>query len=125
MTKETKKRLAPLSVRFTADELELIEQAAILAGEQKSTFVKKTVLGHKLVRRRNIGKLTIKDREALLRVYHELRKSGLIRTFNTVANVLSKGHSVYTLMEKTTLLNACADIQLLRRLIEKALGISS
>lgn len=129
MTKEKKKYSSPLSVRFNEKEDELLTQLAASAGIPKSTFVKKVALNQELPKTKRKPKkqstLSIKDREEFYRIYGALRNSGLVKVFNAVTNALVKGHAVTNAVEKSVLLAACADIQFIRKIIEKAIHISN
>ncbi|MEO9947381.1 MAG: hypothetical protein ABJH28_20730 [Paraglaciecola sp.] len=66
----------------------------------------------------------MEDQKSLLKIYDALRKSGLVKIFNDIANTLNNGFASENAVEKSALLNACADINTLRNLLEKVLSFT-
>jgi uncharacterized protein (DUF1778 family) len=122
--KPRKKQIAPLSVRFSKDELQLLEELAALSDISIRAYVKKAALNGKVPKSRKRTALSREDKKLLFKVYGALRQSSLVKTFNIIGNALVKGQAVINVVEKAALLNACADIKTIRLAIEKALNIS-
>lgn len=123
-TPSRKKSPPPISVRFNTEQLSLLEELATLADLPLSTFIKKVVLAQKVTKRRNQHGLSADDRKTLLQIYDALRKSSLVNIFNDISSALNNGLAPEHATEKSALLNACADIHRLRKLLEDTLSIT-
>lgn len=111
-------------MRFSEEELSLLEELATLSDMPIRAYVRHASLKGKLPRnKRKLRYLSAEDKELLYKVYGALRNSGLVTTFRIVANALSKGQAISTVIEKSALMNACADMKALRSAIEKALNV--
>lgn len=109
-------------MRFSENEHTLLDERAEAAKLPKSTYVRIATLKTKLPQQKSRPAISAPDREELLRAYHALRESGLVKSANVIAIALSKGQALATVIEKTALLNHCADIKAIRSAIEKALS---
>lgn len=109
-----KRKLAPVSVRFTPEERAQIEHDA---GEKSlSLHIRERLFGAKAKRRKSLRE-PIKDHAALARVLSALGRSNLARDCEALANAAQDAENAAVLRQ------ACTDIAIMRQELMKALGL--
>lgn len=115
-----KKREAPFSLRFSFEQMALLQSAA--NGVPLGAYIKAKLFDEPLekVRRRNTN--PIKDHEALGRVLGELGKSRLSQNLNQLARATNTGALPVSPELEAELRQACEDVKALREELLRALG---
>jgi hypothetical protein len=115
-----KKREAPFSLRFSFEQMALLQAAA--NGVPLGAYIKAKLFDEPLekVRRRNTN--PVKDHEALGRVLGELGKSRLSQNLNQLARATNTGALPVSPELEAELRQACEDVKALREELLRALG---
>ena len=111
--KPKRKRPAPVSVRFDAEERARLERDAV--GMSLGGYIKSRVFADDVPKRKTRGKAPVKDWEALGRVLGALGRSGIPDALERLA----KGQ------DDSALTQACVDIAAMRRDLVAALGLQT
>ncbi len=110
-----------LSIRLTAEEHARLEKDS--AGLSFSDHTRTCLFGENTQKRRTRGKHPVKDHALLSRVLAKLGASRIANNLNQLAHAANCGALILNPELKSVLLQACADIQEIKALIMKALGL--
>lgn len=125
MTDRPEKRLAPFSLRLSFQERVELEQLA--AGESLSSFIKRHVFTEEGQRNAapptKRGKAPVKDHILLGQVLAALGRSRLSQNLNQLAKAANTGNLPLPYDIERDLKQACNDINVMRWLLMRALGM--
>lgn len=122
MTKKSKRREPPLSVRFTPEERVRLEHAA--AGMPLGTYIKLKLFDPSAIpERRRRGSAPVRDQQTLARLMGWLGQSQIARNLALLAEAATSGSLQLDPDTQAMLRQACADIAAIRDILVKALGI--
>ena len=121
------KRLAPFSLRLSFEERAKLENLA--AGESLSSFIKRHVFTENGQRNaappQKRGKAPVKDHILLAQVLAALGHSRLSQNLNQLAKAVNTGNLPLTYDIERELKQACGDVQAMRSLLMRALGMKT
>lgn len=116
-----KKRLPPVSVRFSADERAWLEQQA--GGQPLSGYIREAVLRGSGIKRKPRKQMPVKDHEALARVLSLLGRSEIGRMLGGILLAVKMGELHLDDETEFEVRQACADITAMRCDLIVALGL--
>ncbi len=111
---------APFSIRLTADERQLLEQAA--AGAPLGTYIRSRILDGQTARRK-VQRAPVADQAALARVLAQLGQSRLGNNLNQLAKAANMGALIVTPDVTAEFKEACAAVAAMRHDLMRALGL--
>ncbi|MES9930514.1 MAG: hypothetical protein ABW158_20595 [Candidatus Thiodiazotropha sp. 6PDIVS] len=118
---EKPSRPSPFCLRLSREERALLERAA--GDLPLGTYIRKRLLNDAVASRRKVRKKPFKDKTLLAQALAELGRSRLSSNLNQIAKAIHTGTLILTPDVRATLLEACADIQAIRTMLMKALGL--
>lgn len=127
MTDRPTKRQTPFSLRLSFEERANLERLA--AGESLSSFIKRHVFTEE--GRRNAapptkrGKAPVKDHILLGQVLAALGRSRLSQNLNQLAKAVNTGNLPLDYDVERDLRQACGDVQAMRSILMRALGMKT
>jgi len=122
--KNLSKRPAPLSLRLTVEERELLEELSM--GMSMSAFIKQRLFNEDTntpLKPRRKRKPRIKDYEALAQLLALLGSSRLSQNMNQLAKAAHVGNLPLQPDVERQLISACGDIHAMRVMLMRALGM--
>lgn len=119
MTKPSKKRPAPVSIRFSESERALLAQRA--GSKPLSTYVKSVLFDGKAANRKSASP-SKSDREALARLLAWLGQTQLAAHLAVLANAAESGSLDMSEPVTSAVLRSCAEIEEMRAALMQALG---
>ena len=112
---------SPFSLRLSAEERALLESRA---GQRPlGEYLRSLALGEHAAKRLKQAPKTTPDRQALSQILDRLGRSRIANNLNQLARAANIGALILTEDDRAALLEACADIREIRRLLLKALGL--
>ena len=115
-----KKRLAPLSLRLSADErARLVEWAG---GQPLSTYIKAVLFSDVSSKTRSRSRLTAADRKVLAKILAWLGETQVAAHLAVLANAASSGALDMNEPVTQSVMKACADIEDMRGALMQVLG---
>lgn len=111
----------PFSLRLTAEEHQLLKDAA--GSTSMASFVRSRLFDEKAKPRKKRGLRPIKDREALARVLGQLGRSEISANLRSLSEAAQSGCLIVDASIVADLSEACADVAAMRQNIMQALGI--
>lgn len=114
-------RPAPFCLRLSQEERVLLEHDAgeLSLGE----YIRQRLFKDAVTKRRKAQKNPVEDKKLLGQVLAELGKSRLPNNINQIAKAIHTGTLLLSPDVRAALLEACADIQAIRTMLIKALGL--
>lgn len=122
-SKPAKRYPTPVSVRFTDEERELLEQKA--GDLTLSAYVRLCVLGEDAPKHRTRRKKTVVDHEALGQVLGTLGRSNVPNNLNQLTKAVNRGDLPLADDVASELTQAAFEIAYMRHMLMTALGLSS
>jgi hypothetical protein len=119
----TRRRPAPLSVRFNAFELETLRRRA--GSRPISTYVKQAALGDETALARRSAPAPSVDRAMLAQALARLGRSRLANNLNQLAKAVHIGILPVNEFTEADIRSACADVRTMRRMLLLALGLKA
>jgi hypothetical protein len=116
-----KRRAAPFSLRFTADERARVERDA--AGQSLGAFIKSRLFGEDAHPTRSRGKFPVRDHKLLGELLGKLGSTRLANNLNQLARLAHLGTLPVTPELSDELRQACAEIAIMKAILMDALGI--
>lgn len=113
------KRLAPFSLRLTADERDELERLA--DGRPLGEYIKDVLFDDKRRPKRVSGHF-INNKQMFLKLLHALGKSRLSQNLNQLARAANSGSLPVTPETEKSLQQACKDVRWLRQTCLESLG---
>ena len=126
MSKPTKRRAAPFSLRFTQEERQRLEN---LAGSMPlGTYIRARLFEKAgnagSLQRRTRGKFPVKDHKLLAQLLARLGASRLASNLNQLARAANSGSLSLNPDTESALKSAARDIASMKRMLMTALGIA-
>ena len=112
---------APFSVRLTASERARLEECA--GSLPLGTYIRGRLLADRAEARRHRLRAPLKDQEALARALGIIGQSGLSENLKQIASAAKIGALPISPETEQDILRACADIQVMRIALLRALGL--
>lgn len=114
-------RPIPFSIRLSQEERAQLEQEAgkLPLGE----YIRQCLFNEVVTKRRKFRKPPVKDKKLLAQLLAALGQSRLSSNLNQIAKAIHSGTLILSPEIRAMLLEACADIQAIRSLLIKALGL--
>lgn len=119
-----KKRLAPFSLRLSAEERALLTQKAEAAGLPLGAYIKSKALDRQEVSRRRTGR-PVEDRQALAKALALLGRSDLAATLKKLAGAARIGALPVTPDVEASLQTAVEHVDQIRRHLIAGLGLKN
>lgn len=114
---------SPFCLRLSKPELALLKQRAIAIGVSAGEYVRHQLFGSDRSIRRTRGRNPVVDQDALGRVLSMLGRTRAGSNLNQLAKAANCGALILDDEARAVLLEACADIREIRRLLMRALGV--
>ncbi len=112
---------SPFSLRLSSDERKRLERDAV--GLSLGEYIRQRLFDESIPKRRTRSKYPVKDHKVLSQLLGELGATRLASNINQIAYAMNNGSFELTPKTKTAILEACADIYEIRRMLMKALGL--
>ncbi|MGH1376902.1 MAG: plasmid mobilization relaxosome protein MobC [Alphaproteobacteria bacterium] len=124
MTKPEKTKPSPFCLRLNAEERALLEhEAAGMSLGDWASISRQRVFDEKRTKRRMRGKTPVKDHALLNQLISELGKNRISNNLNQIAKATNQGALYLSPEIEALLVEACADIKEIRRVVMAALGL--
>lgn len=114
---------SPFSLRLSFEERKRLENDAV--GMSLGEYIRQRLFDESFPKRNTRGKFPVKDHKILSQVLGELGATRLSSNMNQIAYSLNIDSFELTPETQAVLLEACADINEMRRMLVKALGLKS
>lgn len=118
---EKPSRPSPFCLRLSQEERALLERAA--GDLPLGMYIRQCLFKEAVTRRRRTRKAPIKDKKLLGQALAELGRSRLSSNLNQIAKAIHTGTLILSPNVRAALLEACTDIQAIRTMLMKALGL--
>jgi len=123
MSKAPKTTYSPLSARLSPQEWKVVREGAARLGMSLSGYVRKQILTEEITPRRTRGKAPVKDHKALGQVLSYIGQLRWASNLNQLAKSANQGLLILTPEVEATILEACADIRMIKNMLMQALGL--
>jgi len=120
MPKPSKQKAKPFTLRLTAEERHTLEREA--QGLSLNEYIRLLALSDKRVKRRTRGKHPVKDHKLLAQFLGELGGMRVANNLNQLAKAANNGNLVLTPETQAALMEACADIRMIKSALMQSLG---
>jgi len=120
MTNLQKNLNSPITFRVSVEERALLERWA--AGSSVSGYIREHLFDESIPKRRTRGKFPIKDHKIISQLLGELRRTKIPNNLNQIARAINCGNVIFSPELRTVILNGCADIADMRRMLMNGLG---
>jgi hypothetical protein len=122
MSEPKKKRLAPIPVRATGEQIAEIERRAKAAGKSRNAFMLWRALGDDYKPPRVYHRKPVKDDQALARLLAKLGETRLASNINQLAKATNSGSLPVTPDVAAALHQSADEIAAMSRMLRAALG---
>jgi len=123
MPKSPKTNYSPLSIRLSPQEWKVIREGAARLGLSLSGYARKQILAEETTPRRTRGKAPIKDHKALGQILSYIGQFRWASNLNQLAKAANQGLLFLTPEIEAAILEACADIRMIKNMLMQALGL--
>lgn len=117
----TKSTPSPFSLRLSFEERKRLEHDS--AGLPLGEYIRQRLFDESFPKRKTRGKFPVKDHKVLSQILGELGATRLASNMNQIAYSLNIDSFELTPETQAVLLEACADINEMRRMLVKGLGL--
>ncbi len=111
----------PFSLRLSFEERKRLEHDS--AGLPLGEYIRQRLFDKSNPKRQTRGKFPVKDHKLLSQVLGKLGATRLANNLNQIAYSINTGSFEFTAETRAAILQACADIYEMRKLLMKALGL--
>ena len=123
MSKSPKTIYSPLSIRLSPQEWKIVRNCAARLGLSLSGYARQQILAGEVTPRRTRGKAPVKDHKALGQILSYIGQLRWASNLNQLANAANQGLLILTPEVETAILEACADIRMIKNMLMQALGL--
>jgi len=123
MSKSPKIIYSPLSIRLSPQEWKIVREEAARLGMSLSGYARKQILAEQTTPRRTRGKAPVKDHKMLGQILSYIGQLRWASNLNQLAKAANQGLLILTPEVKAIILEACADIRMIKNMLMKALGL--
>ncbi len=123
MSKAPKTTYSPLSIRLSPQEWKIVREGAASLGMSLSGYARTQILAEQTTPRRTRGKAPVKDHIALAQILSYIGQLRWASNLNQLAKATNQGLLILTPEIKAVILEACADIRMIKNMLMKALGL--
>ena len=119
--KKKKKRVAPVSVRLSAEERSILEEQA--GGLSLSAYIRERLFGEEVQPRKSRGRTPVKDHKSLAKVLRLLGETNLARDLESLQWSVEEGQICLSAKSEELLRLACVAVIEMRKDVLRALGL--
>lgn len=119
--KKKKKRVAPVSVRLSAEERALLEEQA--GALSLSAHIRERLFGEEVRQRKSRGRTPVKDHKSLAKVLRLLGETNLARDLESLQWSVEEGQICLSAKSEELLRLACVAVIEMRKDVLRALGL--
>ncbi len=123
MSKAPKTSYSPLSIRLSPQEWKIVREGATRLGLSLSGYARKRILAEEVTPRRTRGKAPVKDHKVLGQILSYIGQLRWSSNLNQLAKAANQGLLILTPEVETAILEACADIRMIKNMLMQALGL--
>ncbi len=123
MPKSSKTAYSPLSIRLSPQEWKIVRDFAARLGMSLSGYARKQILAEEVTPRRTRGKAPVKDHKALGQILSYIGQLRWASNLNQLAKSANQGLLILTPEIEAIILEACADIRMIKKMLMRALGL--
>lgn len=123
MPQSPKKAYSPLSIRLSPHEWKIVRDAAARLGLSLSGYAREQILAEQTTPRCTRGKAPVKDHKALGQILSYIGQLRWASNLNQLAKAANQGLLTLTPEIETAILEACADIRMIKAMLMRALGL--
>ena len=123
MPQSPKKAYSPLSIRLSPQEWKIVREGSARLGLSLSGYARRQILAEDVTPRRTRGKAPVKDHKALGQILSYIGQLRWASNLNQLAKAANQGLLILTPEVETAILEACADIRMIKNMLMRALGL--